>query len=169
MEFTNIFSRINWVDVIIITLLIRISYVGFVTGLGGGIISLLGITVALTASLQYYLDTGDFVANHTPISSDYAHLLCFVVIAFLLLLIFYVAEALIIRKIITIKSSSIFSNITGFILGAIKGVFFASIVIIALELVPNEYINSSVTERSLLGNGILRAGRMVHERSANFF
>lgn len=169
MWLSEILSRINWVDILILLLLFRISYVGFIRGLGSEIIPFLGILVALIISLHYYSKWGKFITSHTPIPIAFSELLSFLGLVFVIKYIFHLIESLIAGKIVTINIASLYDNIGGLIIGAIRGILLVSLVLIALDIAPFDYIDYSINKKSLMGRKFLSIGRFVHKKATAFF
>lgn len=168
MGLSEILSRINWVDIVILILLFRISYVGFNRGLGSEIIPFLGILIALIVSLHYYSKWGNFITKHTPIPIAFSQLLSFLGLIFVIKYIFHLLESLIAGKLVTINIASLYDNIGGLIIGAIRGILLVSLVLIALDIVPFDYIDYSINKKSLMGRKFLSIGRLVHKKATAF-
>ncbi len=165
MEFLNILSRINWVDILILILLFRISYIGFIRGLGSEIIPLAGIIVTLIISLHYYPQAGTLISNHTPLPKSCSDLICFITLVLLTKYLFNVFDVIIIRKVISIQLAFLLDKIGGLIFGVIRGTLFVSIVLIGLLLVPSDYIQKSVKIDSFMGRKFIEIGHNIHDRA----
>jgi membrane protein required for colicin V production len=165
MELGKILTYINWVDIIVLILLFRTSYVGFTRGLGNEIMPLIAIFIALIASHQLYGPISRFIAIHTPLSSPHAGFLFFIFIAMITLLVFRFFNKLLVGKDSAVHVATMYDSACGLILGILRGVLLVSLVVYALWLTPSEYVSSSVEEKSLLAKKFLRIGPLVRNRA----
>ena len=56
----DIIRRINWVDLLVVILILRISYVAFQEGLSHEIFPIIGGVVIIIVNLHYYERIGSF-------------------------------------------------------------------------------------------------------------
>ena len=166
MGINEIIPHINWVDVIILILLFRISYAGFSRGLASESIPLIGVFTALNIALHLYLNVGNFIARYTPLTSTYSYLISFIALSFITKYIFQLIEAFVVGKVVTIHIASIYDNIGGLIVGVIRAILLVSIVMIALSMLPIKYMDYSVKEKSFMGKKFIRVGHTVHAKTS---
>lgn len=165
MGFSDILQYINWVDILILTLLVRLCYVGFERGLSSEITPVIGTYIALIISLHTYFQIGDVIATYTPLPSTFTYFISFVGLAVLINYIVFLFDLNIVKKIITVQIVSLYNKIGGLVAGALRGILLISIVVIALELVPIGYITYSVAQRSLLASRFSRIGETIHRET----
>src|SRR3569623_1549962 len=85
--FTHILASINWVDVAMLVLLIRIVFIGVKTGFVTELFKLFGIFVALFAGLNNYTTLAVFTAKKTGLSVDTLAFVFFVLLVCLAVLL----------------------------------------------------------------------------------
>lgn len=169
MLLKEIILQINWVDVLVLILLFRISYVGFYKGLASELIPAIGTYAALIIALHYYSRMAIYIADHTPLNEGYSRLICYLLLILIVkFLIFNVIESFLIGRIVEIHVVSLVDKIGGLILGIIRGALLVSLIIIALEITPIVYITDSVNVRSLTAGKFSQAGRLVYYKTAAF-
>ncbi len=84
--FTHILAIINWVDVAILVLLIRIVFIGVKTGFVTELFKLLGIFFAVFVGFHYYTSLAVFLAKKTNWPLDILEFVFFVLLVFLVVL-----------------------------------------------------------------------------------
>ncbi len=156
-------SGLNWLDVIVLIIFIRTSYVGWQQGLANEIFRLLGGVITLLITVNFYDNLGGFVSQHTPIPSAEAELISFL---FLLVFATFVLEAacFLLGKIGKLVFIPMVDKYGGLICGICRGFVFAGLVVTALSLVPINYIQRS-KDSSLTGltlqNGVKGFSRFL--------
>jgi uncharacterized membrane protein required for colicin V production len=78
--FTHILASINWIDVAMLVLLIRIIFIGVKTGFVTELFKLLGVVFAAFISLHYYTPLAVFLAKKTGWSIDLLQCVFFVLL-----------------------------------------------------------------------------------------
>jgi uncharacterized membrane protein required for colicin V production len=162
----EILGRINWVDVLIIIIMIRISYGGFRDGLSHEIFPLIGALVILVSTLRYYKQIGSllsqYMANAPSSVTDSAGFVAMAVVAgFALKLIKIVVD-----KIIKVTWHPAIEKAGGLLAGVARATMAVSIVLIALSLLPLSYLQRSIRDRSLMGMYFLRVGPEIYSGTA---
>ena len=74
---THLIKSINWIDVGLAVLLIRMIFVGVKNGFVSEFFKFLGVVVAVFVSLHYYSFLAAWVAEKTNLSCDYWDLVMF--------------------------------------------------------------------------------------------
>jgi len=168
MGLSDVISRFNWVDVLILILLFKICYVGFTRGLGSELLPLLGICGVLVITFHFYSQFGSVIANHSPLSGSAANFTTYIALAFITKYIFHLIDILVIKKIVNVQILSIYDRIGGVIAGAIRAILLISVLVTALELAPFSYIRYSVKTKSITASFFIRTGAAVHKKIAAF-
>ena len=151
---------------IVITLLLRTCYNGFSRGLLFETLSLLG-TIGATALTMNYWEVGGRIAQGW-VSFDPA------VIALLtfwvMFVVLYVAVHLVLRRIArVVKWERLHWSIqgTGMVVGGLKGLWVAGLLLTALAGSGFEYLRQSVEEHSVFGPPLLRLAHEAMTEAAN--
>lgn len=164
----DIISRINWVDALIIILMIRMSYVAFQDGLSHVIFPLVGSIVMVVIGLNYYTGLGAFVSSNIPnIPAGPINLISFVVLVVGIGVVLRLFQA-VLDKIIQVSWHPLIEKFGALAAGTVKAAITVSMVLIFLSLAPFPYLQRSVRDRSLLGLYFVRIGPVVYSRVLRF-
>lgn len=159
----QILSKINWVDVIVVILMIRMSYVAFMDGLSHEIFPLFGSIVVFVLSLSYYVRLGDLMVQNTGMSAEVANCLAFIILVVISGFIVKFLK-LILDKLVKVQWHPLIEKFGGLFAGVVKAYIITAIILTILVLMPFSYLRWSVKERSLTGKYVLMAGPGVYER-----
>jgi uncharacterized membrane protein required for colicin V production len=164
----QILSKINWVDVFVLILMLRMSYVAFMDGLSHEIFPLFGSIAVFVITLHYYKTLGGMISQGMGnVPSDITNLLGFVV---LVVVAGFVVKFLkvIIDKIVKVQWHPVIEKFGGLFAGIVKAYVITAIVLTVMALIPLPYLQWSVKERSLTGRYFLVAGPEMHARFDSF-
>lgn len=148
----GILKQLNWVDYFVIILLIRISYNGIKQGLPTEFFKTLGIIVAIFFSLHFYTGWGKFLNQHSILSSKVADFLAFIALIILINIAFFFIRVVFFR-LIKVEAMGFLDKWGGGILGFIRGILVASLIILILNLSTIKYLGKS-TKDSLSGGSL---------------
>ncbi len=160
----EIITRINWVDVLVLIVVLRISYVAFQEGLSHEIFPLIGTVATLVIALHYYVKIGLLICqNLAKIPVDLANLLSFLVLIIVIGLILKVLRV-VLDKVIKITWHPLIERFGGLVFGVLRGSVVASMVLTFIVLMPLSYLQWSVRDRSLVGMHFLRIGPTIYAK-----
>jgi len=164
----DIISKINWVDILIVILVLRISYASSQEGLSHGIFPLIGNAFVLILGLHYYAVVGNLISSHLfnmPIAlADFLGFLALVVaLGFACKLL----NALLVN-ILKTEWHPLIERWGGCLVGVLKACLIACIVVTILALMPLAYLQRSVRDRSMTGMYALRIGPAMYCKVARF-
>ena len=164
----ELITKINWVDVLVAILMLRISYVAFRDGLSHEIFSFLGNVLVMVLSMHYYTALGSFISrNMMNMSIELANFLSFFIIVialgFLVRLLRVSAD-----KIVKVQWHPIVERFGGLAVGIMKAYVVTGIVLMTLSLMPLSYLAWSIKDKSLTGKYILRAAPEIYDRVGKF-
>jgi uncharacterized membrane protein required for colicin V production len=152
----HVLTRINWVDIFVLIVLIRTSYIAATTGLAAEFFKLLGTIAAIYFSLHYYTPLSDilekrfFVTQKMPL--DFLDFLCFLIIAIFSYLAF-LSLRIIFYRFITIETLPTLSRWGGLILGVARGFLLSGLLVFALVIsgfnYPKQSVMNSYSARSV--------------------
>ena len=169
MEIGKNLLLINWIDVLILILLIRTGYVGFARGLTNGILPLIGTFAALVASLHYYDIVGGAISTYLPVKEIYTQYISYLFIGIGILMIARIFSVRMGGKENTIGGASFLDSLSGCILGCMRGILLVSYIAVALGITPVKYIQVSLKEKSLVGKAFESAGHTVYKKTVYVF
>lgn len=160
----QILSRINWVDILVVILIVRMSYVAFMDGLSHEIFPFLGTIAVFVFSLHYYPRLGSAISqNLGNMQIDISNCISFIIlVAVLGLVVRFLKVAL--DKIVKVQWHPVIEKFGGLVVGILKGYIITAIVLMILTLMPLSYLQWSIKDRSLTGKYILMAGPEVYQK-----
>ncbi|NQT46636.1 MAG: CvpA family protein [Candidatus Omnitrophica bacterium] len=164
----EILQNLNWVDCVILIILIRTTYVGFSRGLSWEIIRLLGVVVAFVLAIHNYDKIGYFIGSNSPIPPIAANIFSFLVLVFGTALVFkFIGFGL--HKILAIELLSPIEHVGGLLLGFIRGIALALITLVIMLIMSVPYIDDSIKGRSFFGSKLLRVAPIIYDATARLF
>lgn len=164
----EILSKINWVDILIAIVMLRVSFLAFQKGLSHEIFPLFGSILMVGVTLRYYLTLAGLVGTYVlKLPPDILNLLSFAAILTATGVICKIVGSLL-DKIITVTWHPFIEKFGGLLIGVIKASIMASIVVIILTLIPLSYLQRSVRDKSLMGMRVLRIGTNIYAQVSRF-
>jgi uncharacterized membrane protein required for colicin V production len=160
----ELITKINWVDVLVVILMLRISYVAFRDGLSHEIFSFLGSILIVVLAMRYYTVFGSFISrNVMNMSVELSNFLSFLILVvssgFLVRLL-----RVILDKLVKVEWHPIIEKFGGLAVGMMKAYIVTGIVLMTIGLVPLSYLQWSVKDRSLTGKYFLVAAPEMRSR-----
>lgn len=160
--------RFNWVDILFVTLLIRVSYIGFKNGFLPEFFRLLGLLVAFIVSFNSYTLLSKFLSTHARWAGPKPDLIAFLFIFLSILFIFKIL-AVAANALIGSENISGPSRLIGLALGVGRGILLISLVYVLLVNSPFSYLSRSVEERSFCSHYIADVAYAVYKTAINFY
>lgn len=164
----EIFQNINWVDLLVVILLIRSSYVGFTKGFGWELFRFIGYLSTAIAAVYFYEYTSQLLGDYFPVVQSFSNLVSFTVLYAGILFIFKFIN-LLIEKIIKIETFSAVEKFGGLLLGFLRGTILTGLLLISLVFVPVPYFEKSIKERSYTGQLALKTVPFLYEKIGMVF
>ena len=168
----SIFSQINWVDIFVLILLIRATYVGLRCGLLGEIFKTLGIIAALFVSIRYHSNLAQFLTQQVffsklslPVNQGISFACLLLAVMLIFKLGWFIAQSIMQLK---LKVAGSVEKIGGVICGFIRGGIVASLILFALNLLPLDYLKKSINEDSWSGSRLIKVGPAIHHTIIKF-
>jgi len=147
----DIIKKFNWVDLLVIFLVIRIVYIATKNGFPVELFKLLGTIAAIFVSLHYYAMLADliasrFLANLVPhrFPLEFLDFLCFLILAVITYLVFLFLRSMFFQ-LVRIEAVSRLNKWGGFILGTVRAVFLSSLIVFGLAASSVTYFKNSVS------------------------
>lgn len=164
----HILSKINWVDVLVIILMLRMSYVAFMDGLSHEIFPFFGVIAVFLLSLNYYPALGSSISqNLGNMSIRLSNCLAFIALVTVLGFIVKFVK-LILDKLVKVQWHPVIEKFGGLFVGILKAYIITAMVLTIITLIPLSYLEWSVKERSVTGKYVLMAGPEVYEKLRSF-
>jgi len=164
----ELLTRINWVDILVVIVILRISYIAFQEGLSHEIFPLFGAIFTISLTLHYYNGIAACISNGFKwIPLTISGFLIFVALIIGIGFVFKILKTLL-DKIIKVTWHPIIERFGGLIVGALRSLLAASIILLIIVHVPLSYLQWAVKDRSLTGKYFLGIAPAVYERVAVF-
>ncbi len=158
----EIISRVNWVDLLVVIIMLRTIYVSFQDGLSHSVFPLFGSILKLVLALHFYSMLGSVLhVSIALVPVSVCNMASFLAIILIMGLVLKLLKNLI-DAIIKVTWHPLIEKIGGVAVGALRGAVSASIVLIFLALVPLSYLQWSIKDKSLCGMFFLRAGPAIY-------
>ena len=163
----NPVSRINWVDIITVILLIRMGYMGFRLGLSAELIKGLATVGGLCTGFRYYQGFGDQVARWSFLGIEWA---AAVVMLGLAALVYLVLTWLFrrVEGLMQISFESHLSQLGGLSVGLVRALLVVSVVLVACMQLPSSTLQESIQKHSLTGSRVVRMAPAVYDSIMGF-
>ncbi|OGX44174.1 MAG: hypothetical protein A3G38_02195 [Omnitrophica WOR_2 bacterium RIFCSPLOWO2_12_FULL_51_8] len=144
----DIVSKINWVDLFVIIILLRILYIASENGLPVEFFKFLGTVFSLYLSLHYYSAAGTFLQERLYLKIVPKDFLDFVVFALLAIagyLIFVILRNLFSKNIV-MEAAPNLNRWGGFLLGLFRSLLILGVLTFTLLLCNINYLKQSVID-----------------------
>jgi len=151
----NAAPTLNLVDVIALGIIALGMVQGYFRGFSGEIARLVGLAVAFFLGLRFYQPIGQWVFAHTRLADEPARALAFLGTVLAATLCMLVVRK-VFKRVMQVATEKGTDRAGGVLLGAGRAGVVVVIVFLALTLWPNEYLNRTFGEESLIGRGLLR-------------
>lgn len=150
----DIIKQFNWIDIVVVILLMRMGYIALKNGLPSELFKFLGTVSSIYLSLHYYSSWSAILKERTlkNMPLEFLNFFSFLVLVFLGYLIFVILRKLVL-KLITVEPVEKLNQWGGFVLGIIRAGLMISLLIFILVISNINYLKNSV-EDSYLGKRI---------------
>ena len=161
----DILTKINWVDILIVIIIARISYIALQDGLSHEIFPLIGTVITAAISMRYYRDLSAFVQGTTGISMPVLEVLAFIALVVCVGLIFKLAR-LLVDALLKVTWHPFVEKFGGLVFGFLRASVVVSILLTIMSLTPLSYLSYSIKDKSLLGHYFLNITPEISNRTA---
>ena len=152
----DIITRFNWVDILVLIIVFRISYVAFQDGLSHEIFPLIGTLGTAIIALHYYHNIALYLyQNAIKLPVKALDFLSFILLLVSVGLIFKLLRTLS-DKIINVTWHPLVEKGGGLLFGFMRSCIVASVILMILALMPLSYLQHSIRDRSMMGMHFLR-------------
>ena len=161
----DILTKINWVDILIVIIIVRISYIALHDGLSHEIFPLIGAVMTTAISMRYYHDLALFIQGMAGLSIQILGLLAFIALVIGIGLIFKLARFLV-DALLKVTWHPFVERFGGLIVGFLRASVVVSILLMIMSLMPLSYLQYSVRDKSLLGPYFLNIASEISNKAA---
>lgn len=163
---SELFNRVNWIDIFALILLFRISYISSRIGVGKQILPAALLLLILLISLYYYKPMAEMIGNTLSIQPSILEFLCFFCIVVPSIVTYSIVQRLTVGFLSTpgIEGGSI-EKTGGAVLGIFRSLVMIGIIFIGLALFPVHFVRDSV-RRSYSGPIIVNLNLRMYSQLA---
>lgn len=157
-------QSLNWVDLLIMVIVLRTCSTGARLGFGPELYRLFGSIVTIVVGFHYYEPIAQGIVSFISLPRWLSR---FIVLS-LLLIIFralFKYTAIFIFKFLTIRLPEQIEKVGGSVIGGVRGVLFGGFVLAILLQLPISYLNNSISEGSLLATRQINLIKSVYTYS----
>jgi uncharacterized membrane protein required for colicin V production len=151
----NSFPAPNAVDFGVLAILLLGTIIGFRRGLSGEIARFIGTIAAFCLGMYFYRPFGEWFVTHTRLEEEPANVMAFVLIVSVVLLITLVVR-LILRSIMKISFEGNIEKVGGCIAGFIRALLLALVILVTMNMWPNDYLNRIFGKESIAGSVVVK-------------
>jgi uncharacterized membrane protein required for colicin V production len=160
--------NINWVDFVVVVILLRTIYIGATRGFWVELFRLLGTAFGLVISLRYYPKIAQALTGKilfpTPVLEGLTALGIFAVVLFAFKIMFFVIQVL-----MKVEFALGLEKVGGLVLGLARGYILASFLLNVALLFPSPSLRDSIKERSLIGKKLLKTAPAIYNFAGKFY
>ncbi|MFC1667261.1 CvpA family protein [Candidatus Omnitrophota bacterium] len=160
--------KFNWVDILFVTLLVRICYISFKNGFFPELFRFLGLLSAFIFSFNSYASMSRFISAHARWSSAKLEIISFLFI-FLVILFIFKIFALIANLFSNSEDISKINRLAGFLLGIGRALLSISLICILFVNSPFEYLSRNTKEKSFSSQYLLGVAPLVYRNAMGFY
>ena len=163
----DILKNINWVDILIGAISIRIIYIGTKNGFIVEFFKWIGVLFSIFITFHYYSNLAKILQSRLPISGSIAQSLCFVLLWSLVFLMFkLIREGMMLM--LKIQAHSLLDKWGGLLVSILRSILIGSLVLVFLQVLGVEYITKNV-RKSFLNDYLFDIAPKVYEVSYDGF
>ena len=151
----SIITRINWVDILAVIIIVRISYVALQDGLSHEIFPLIGTILTAAISIHYYHDLALFAQGMVSMPVSILDLLAFITLVIGASLIFKLVRVLV-DALMKVTWHPLIEKFGGLVFGFLRASIVVSVVLIIMSVTSLPYLQYSIKDRSLTGPYFLK-------------
>ncbi|MFA6384887.1 MAG: CvpA family protein [Candidatus Omnitrophota bacterium] len=144
--FIEFLKLLNWIDIAILIVFLRILFISLKTGIGAEIFKVLGALTAAYLSLHYYSSVSGYVTNR--FSLDASGIATIESMSFVLLACagyaFFLALRLLLKRFINMEVVPALSRFGGLLLGIFRAFLLGSLLLYFFLTTANPYLAKSV-------------------------
>ena len=152
----------NWVDILFVTILIRIGYVGFKNGLLPEVFKLLGLLSAFILSFNNYTLLSTFLSTYARWKGNGPAIISFLLISCSILFVFKIVTAAF-SLFLAAGDISKVNRVSGLLVGFGRGILLTSLIYTLFINSPFGYLSRSAEERSFSGQYVSGVASSVYK------
>ncbi len=159
----NVLTSLNWLDLLMILVIIGIIYLGAVSGFVVELFKIFGICFATVVSLHFYVRAAEFLNGFIALPSQLGEIASFIIIAVVIILLFRLVGQgwLLILK---VEAKAGFSQWGGGCVAFLSSLLICGLLFFGMLLIENETLNKFV-KQSVTGHYLFDLSPNVYKTS----
>lgn len=153
----DIISRFNWVDIVVVIILIRTVYIALKNGFPPELFKFLGNILAIYLSFHYYTSVADFFRSRVELNFiplEFLDFICFGILVIFGDLIFFLFRQAF-ERFIRMEAVPKLNKFGAFTLGVLRGFLLVSLIVFMLFISSVTYLRQSAAN-SFSGNALVK-------------
>ena len=151
----------NWVDLVVLSVVVRTSYSGFHRGPLAEFFSLFGLVSATACSCFFYAPVADMLQPWLPMPATLLRFLTFLALLILSTVILMRFAARKLTELIKWDRMHWLAQLVGLVLGAVRGLWWCGLILLLALGARWSYLQQSILERSLSGARLVEASNQA--------
>ncbi len=157
----QVLESFNWIDILLILLLIKTIYTGARTGLSAELFKLLGTVISIVVGFHYYKEIANALITYIKIPIWVSE--CVILVGIVLISAIIVRYVVIfLLKILNIQFVQHLEKVGGALVGLVRGFLIGGLFLTALSFFPAEYLHTSISEKSLLAPYFVKSSEKTY-------
>ncbi|MFA4991529.1 MAG: CvpA family protein [Candidatus Omnitrophota bacterium] len=161
--------KFNWVDIVFITLLVRICYIAFKNGVLPEFFKLLGLWTGFVLSCNNYALLSGFLARHTKLNATNLDVLSFSLIFFCGVLAFKLLNIGTGKLLKLGEGVSLPNKIVGLAFGLVRGFLLIGFLYTISVNSPFDYLSKSAKDKSFSGQYVSGISSFAYESGMSVY
>jgi len=157
----EIVSNLNWLDIVIIILFLRMTYSGLMKGFPTEIFKIIGILIGAIFSLNYYPALGALINSKIKLSQELVEFNSYLVILFSGIICLALLRDIVL-KFVKIEAVSSLNKWGGIFLGLVRSAIVISAIFYSFLIINNEYLKTSL-KKSYFSKNIIKIDAKIYE------
>jgi uncharacterized membrane protein required for colicin V production len=151
----NHFPAISVIDIAALIIIGVNLIIGLRRGLSGELAGLIGTIAAFGLGAYFLAPFGAWLQDHTRLGERPAQALAFISVAVGVIVVMILLR-LLLGKLMKISFEPTIDKVGGFTSGLIRSCVLVLIIVVAIQMCPNDYLNRKVGEESVVGRAVVK-------------
>ncbi|MFA5059025.1 MAG: CvpA family protein [Candidatus Omnitrophota bacterium] len=162
---TEIIKSLNWIDILVGLIAVRIIYIGIKNGFVTELFKLLAVVSSIFISLHYYTKLADFLNEKIHLSLSVAEFIAFGSLWVIVMVVFkFLRDGFL--MLLHIEAHSVLDRWGGLVLSVVRALLLCSLTLLFLTVTGVEYFKKNI-DKSLTGERLLSLSPKIYEVSFN--
>lgn len=159
----------NWIDLVIILLVIYFMTIGYFQGFVKQVIDLFGLVASFLFALKFYQTSADLVSSVFSIPQPFHNVIGFFLAWFIFEIIYFLAASFFYRKIPDKFKTSPVNHYLGVLPAIIRGVILTAVFLVLILILPIPSRTRNEINNSKVGGEMVRRSAKVESYLENIF